>query len=79
MLARQYKIDGLVSRESAWVSEEVKGCQAPVDAIEAEVFGQPVLKLIFSLLVHEQLNVPIQWITTHLVQILNILDMLLNH
>ena len=30
--------------------EEVEGGEAPVEAVEAEVFGQPVFEFVFSLL-----------------------------
>jgi hypothetical protein len=32
------------------VVEEVEGGETPVEAIEAEMFGQPVFELVFSLL-----------------------------
>jgi hypothetical protein len=31
------------------VVEEVQGGEAPVEAVEAEVFGQPVFEFVFSL------------------------------
>ncbi len=49
VLTGQHERDRLVSREGFGVAEKMKGGEAPVETIQAEVFGQPVFKLIFAL------------------------------
>lgn len=49
LLAGQHKVDGLVTWQSSGVVEEMQGGQAPVDAIESQMFREPILQLVSSL------------------------------
>lgn len=49
VLAGQDKLDGLVARQAFWMTEEVQSRQAPIDTVEAQVLGQPVVQLVTSL------------------------------
>lgn len=31
------------------MSQEVQGCQPPIETVEAQMFGEPVFKLVFAL------------------------------
>lgn len=46
VLAREDKINGLSAWEGIRVAEQVEGDEAPVDAVETEMLGQPVVVLI---------------------------------
>lgn len=46
VLAREDKVYGARAREGVGPAEEVQGHEAPVDAVEAEVLGQPVVVLV---------------------------------
>ena len=48
-LARKHEVYGFFSRKGIGSIEKMKSIQAPVETIEAEVFGKPVFKLIFAL------------------------------
>jgi len=48
-LARKHEIYGFFSWEGIGSVEEMESIQAPVEAIEAEVFGEPVFELISTL------------------------------
>lgn len=47
--AGQDKIDEFTLGQSIGLAKKIEGCQAPVDATEAQVFGEPVVELIFAL------------------------------
>lgn len=48
MLAGQDKIYRLVARQCFRVPEQMQGHEPPVDAIEPQVLGQPVVVLVFA-------------------------------
>lgn len=49
ILTREDELESLVSGQRVGMTQEVKGSQSPVDPIQSQVFGQPVIKLIFPL------------------------------
>jgi hypothetical protein len=53
MSARQDELDGLISRQPVWTAQQMQRGQTPVDAIETEMLGQPVLEFVFSLSANE--------------------------
>lgn len=55
VLAREHKVDGVGAREGLRVSQKVKRCEAPIQAVESEVLGKPVI--VFVLASVETLNV----------------------
>jgi hypothetical protein len=76
VLTRQDKFDGLVSRQRISVTEQMKSCQPPVDTIETEVLGQPILEFIFSLM---DTSIAVRWgnlQVTHSIKSLDISHML---
>lgn len=48
VLAREHKVYGLVARQGVRMAEQVQGDKAPVDAIQAQMFCEPVVVLIFA-------------------------------
>lgn len=48
VLAREHKVYGAVSREGVRAAQQVQGDEAPVEAVEAEVLGQPVVILVLA-------------------------------
>lgn len=48
MLAGEHKVDGFFARKRIWASEEVQPGQAPVNAVEPQMFCQPVFQFISS-------------------------------
>lgn len=46
MLTRQNKVDGLVAGQGVGMSEQMKGREPPVKAVEAQVLRQPVVVII---------------------------------
>ena len=50
MLTRQDEVDSLTPRKGVRSTKQMKGGETPVKAIQSEVFGQPVLYLISSLI-----------------------------
>lgn len=49
MHTREDKVEDSGARESIWVSQEMQRRQSPVEAVETQMFGEPVLELIFAL------------------------------
>jgi hypothetical protein len=49
MQTREDKVKNALTWKSVGLSQEVQGRQSPVEAIEAQVFGEPVLELVFAL------------------------------
>lgn len=47
--ARQHKVQDVVAREGVRVSEQMQRSQSPVEAVQAQVLGEPVLELVFAL------------------------------
>ena len=45
----EYKVKESASGQGIWMTEKVKRSNTPVDSTQAEVFGKPVIKLIFTL------------------------------
>jgi hypothetical protein len=48
-LTREYKIYSFLSREGIRTVEKMESVEAPVEAVEPEVFGKPVFKFVFTL------------------------------
>jgi hypothetical protein len=46
---RAYKVQDLIARESIRVSQQVQSSQSPVQSVEAQMLGEPVLELVFAL------------------------------
>ena len=46
---RAYKVQDLIAREGIRVSQQVQSGQSPVQAVEAQMLGEPVLELVFAL------------------------------
>jgi hypothetical protein len=46
---REHEVEEFTTWEGIRVSQEVQCCQSPVEAVEAQVFGEPVLELVFAL------------------------------
>ncbi len=55
---RAHKVQDAVAREGIWMSQQVQCSQPPVEAVEAQVLGEPVLELVFTL---ERVSVTIVW------------------
>ena len=49
MLTGQHEADGVFSRKAIGVAHQMQGGQPPIDPVQTQVFGEPVLVLIFSL------------------------------
>lgn len=49
IVTSENEINGLVMRECIRVTKEVKSRQPPIDPVQSQVFGQPIIELIFSL------------------------------
>lgn len=56
VLAREHKVYGVAAGEGVRAAEQVQGDEAPVEAVEAEVLGQPVVVLVPARV--ERLDVP---------------------
>ena len=48
-LARKHEIYGFFSWQGIGAIKEMESVQAPVETVEAEVFGEPIFELIFAL------------------------------
>lgn len=48
MLAGEHKINGFLSWQRIWSTQQMKCVQAPVDAIEPQVLGEPVVDLVLA-------------------------------
>lgn len=48
VLAREHKVYGLAARQGVRVAQQVQGDEPPVDAVEAQVLGQPVVILVLA-------------------------------
>lgn len=46
---REDEVEDLGAREGVRAAQEMQGSQAPVEAVEAQMFGEPVLELVFAL------------------------------
>jgi len=57
MLTRKDEFEGGVAGESFGVTQKMQSCQTPVDAVQSEMFGEPVLEFIFPLSAYE----PREW------------------
>jgi hypothetical protein len=79
ILTRENKLQGLVPGQSIWMAEEMKGSQSPVHTIQPQVFGQPVVELVFSLEKYQYASPHEILTSTHRIQSLDIFDMLLYH
>ena len=49
VLASEDEVNSFVTRQGLWKPEQMECSQAPVYAIQSQVFGQPIVELIFSL------------------------------
>jgi hypothetical protein len=49
MQTRQDKVEDVSAREGVWVSQQMQGRQSPVEAVEPQMFGEPVLEFMFAL------------------------------
>lgn len=49
MQTREDKVEDVTARESVWLSQEMQGRQSPIEAVETQMFGEPVFELIFAL------------------------------
>lgn len=49
MQTRDDKVEDGSAWKGVWVAQEMQGRQSPVEAVEAQMFGEPVLELIFAL------------------------------
>lgn len=47
--AGEDEVEDALAGQGVRMAEQMQGSQAPVEAIEAEVFGQPVLELVLAL------------------------------
>lgn len=47
--ARQDKVHNFLLRQRVWTAEQVESMEAPVQAIQPQVFRQPILVFIFPL------------------------------
>ena len=56
MLARQDELDSLRSRESIRMAEKMQSRQAPVDAIQTQVLGEPIFQFISALQINQPEN-----------------------
>lgn len=48
VLTRKNEVYGLIPREGVWMAKQVQGDEAPINAVEAEVFGEPIVVLILA-------------------------------
>lgn len=48
VLAREHKVYGLAARQGVRVAQQVQGDEPPVDAVEAQVLGQPVVIFVLA-------------------------------
>lgn len=49
MQTRKDKVEDLTTRQGVWAAQKMQGSQSPVEAVEAQMLGEPVLELIFAL------------------------------
>lgn len=49
MQTRDDKVEDGSAWKGVWAAQEMQGRQSPVEAVEAQMFGEPVLELIFAL------------------------------
>jgi hypothetical protein len=49
MQARENKLQNLLARQGVRMTEQMQGCQAPIEAVQTKVLGEPVLQLILAL------------------------------
>jgi hypothetical protein len=49
MQARQHEVEHLAAREAVGLAEQMQCRQAPIQPVEPQVLGQPVLQLVFPL------------------------------
>lgn len=49
VVTRKNEIDGLVTREGFRMAKEMKSRQPPIDPVQSQMFGQPIIELILSL------------------------------
>lgn len=47
--ARQDEIEQFSARQSVWVAQEVQRSESPVQAVQTQMLGEPVLQLVFAL------------------------------
>lgn len=50
VLATEDEVQDSIARERVRLSEEVQGCETPIDTAQAEVFGKVVFELVSALL-----------------------------
>jgi hypothetical protein len=46
---REEEVKDAVAGEGVWVAKQMQGGQSPVQAVETQVLGEPVLELVFAL------------------------------
>jgi hypothetical protein len=49
MQTREDEVENLCTRKGVGASQQMQGGQAPVQAVEPEVLGEPVVDLVFAL------------------------------
>lgn len=46
---REDKLEQLSARQSFWVAQEVQRSESPVQPVQTQMLGEPVLNLVFAL------------------------------
>jgi hypothetical protein len=78
---REDKFEELSARESFRMAQQVQRSQSPIEAVQTQMFSEPVLQLVFAL---ERVSaescwwVPARLQSTHSVEALNVADVLLH-
>lgn len=79
ILTREHEFDGLVAWQSVRMAKQVQRGQAPIHAIQAQVLGQPVLKLVSPLQQMSTTRSQSHLRMTHSVQSLYVAHMLVDN